>query len=185
MLSFNYLPERRSLRDIMTRWLMPPPLRLPLHAIAALVLFGVMALLYESTQLREARNEEQTAASEYAAQAAAVRNAKDYERHVRSLMKLDAEVRRAAESGTVAAGRLAAVARDLPEDAWLTAIRPDSTGLALDGMAADLSGVRRTLLGLGRDPRAGEPELQRTELEENTNGASLVHFLLHLPVARN
>ena len=184
MLSFNYLPETPRLQDAFTRLFVPRALQLPLRLLAALTIFSVLLVIYENSRLRQARLDEQIAAREYAAQTAPMRDAKSYERRVRSLMELDAEVRRAAKSGTLAAGKLAAISRDLPQDTWLTAITPDSTGLSLDGIAVNLNGIARTLVSLSRDPQAGQPELLRTELGQSTE-ASFVHFIVHLSVAAN
>jgi len=98
------------------------------------------------------------------------------------LTELDGAVRRAAESGTRVAQRLASVARDLPTDAWLTAITPDASGMTLEGFGASLDAVRRALLGFSRDPNAGAPELERTDLDESSSGKSFVRFSMHLSV---
>jgi Tfp pilus assembly protein PilN len=182
VLSFNYLPEPAKLRDVIGRRPVPIALRVPLQILGCCLLFAVFTWLLESLRADRVQRIRQAAAAEYAAQSTAMANANVYARRVAMLQSLDSEVRRAAESGTSAAQKLSSVARDLPADAWLTAITPDARGLVLEGMAANLDTVRRALVSFSRDAGAGEPELVRSEIAQTSAGTPLVRFSMHLSI---
>ena len=180
VLSFNYLREPRKPWEYAASLPVPRMLAIPLKCFSVCALFLILTWTAEISRLHEAERSRAMASATYAAQSRLVRDSAAYARRVAALMELATSVRRAAESGTVVARTLESVARDLPSDAWLTGITPDSSGVTLDGTTASLDAVRRTLLGFIRDPRAGIPELGRADLDESPSTGPLVHFAVHL-----
>jgi Tfp pilus assembly protein PilN len=169
----NYLVSRSErLLGVPLPTTVAPPLRPPLLALACALL--VVGALHGVQQARLADAERAAAvdAERLAATEVAVRRVRVVEDDV---VRLRALVRRVAEiqrSGTQRASAVAAIGNRIPGDAWLSAIRTEHGGFALEGRGASLSAVGTTLTALAVLPAAAGARLLDVHGDRDHTGFS-------------
>ena len=161
--SFDYLRPSPSLEEVLFSCRVPKEMRASCRALCCSVLFALTAWVLEGARLHRALQFERADADRYSRQLSALNAERVYEKRVQALTDLDRQVRIIAESGTLAARRLAALASDLPGNVWVTAITPDAAGVMLDGQTRDLNGLSDTLVRLNADPFFLRPSLMSAQ----------------------
>jgi len=177
--TFDYLRAAPTLEEALLLYRIPKQLQAACRALCCSVLFAMTAWVLEGARLDRAVRSEQLDADRYARQVSALSAQRVYEKRVQFLTDLDKRVRMIAESGTLAARRLAAVSADLPANVWITAITPDADGVMLEGRTRDLNGLSDALLRLNADPLLAKPALLNAQV---TAGAAPVglRFTVHI-----
>jgi Tfp pilus assembly protein PilN len=131
-----------------------PPAAIP-HALRGPVvaLFGSLALIgvlagVQQVRLAHAVHDVEIARLRLARSEASVHRVDALDAEVRRLRALDVEVERIERSGTEHASAIAAIGNEIPADAWLSAIRRERDGYALEGRSSRLTAVGGTLAAL-------------------------------------
>ena len=136
-----------------------PQLRGPLAGlVGALALVGALHGVQQA-RLAEAARATDLYAERLAATELALRRVQAVEHDVARLRGLVRRVDEIQRSGALQAARIAAIGNRLPGDAWLTAIRAEHGGFAVEGRGARLSAVGATLAALGTLPASGGARL--------------------------
>lgn len=126
------------------------PLRAPLLALAgAVFLVGVSAAM-QHARLAAAMREGDALASELVRTHVAVTRVRAIEADRNRLLALNRRVQEIERSGAVHAGELAAIGNGIPADAWISSIRVDAAGYAIEGRAARLASIGTTMDALAR-----------------------------------
>jgi Tfp pilus assembly protein PilN len=147
-------------------------LRRPLAALAgALLLVGALHGVQQA-RLADAARTAAFDAERLAATDGAVRRVRAVEHDVGRLRALVARVNDIQGSGPLHAAALAAIGDRLPSDAWLSAIRAEHGGFALEGRGARLSAVGATLGALATLPAAGGARLLAVHGDRDQAGVS-------------
>lgn len=149
-----------------------PRLRRPLCALAgALLLVGA---LHGVQQLRLAGAARTAAldAQRLAATDAAVRRVRAIENDVARLRALARRVDDVRRSGARHAATIAAIGNRVPGGAWLSAIRAEHGGFALEGRGARLSAVAATMAALATLPASGGVRLLDVRGERDRTGVT-------------
>ena len=178
---FDYLHSGRPLHlQRLFEFRRPERLQTPVFALLGSVAVVAGAWGIESYRLREALVVQTVYQEHYDVAQANVKETKSYYDRVQKLVRLDRRVRSIAASGDADARTLAAIANELPQHAWLTAISHDATGLALEGRAKDLDVVSRVLRGLMRAGGVRNPILESAQFDKEPSGQGLMKYAIHL-----
>jgi Tfp pilus assembly protein PilN len=85
------------------------------------------------------------------------------------------------QSGAGRAKEIAAIAAEIPNDAWLTSLARDDAGVTLKGGARDFEALGRAVASLSADRTFAAPELVSSRLRDPERFAgSTVEFELHM-----
>lgn len=137
----------------------PPRLRRPLGALAgALLLVGALHAV-QDLRLAHAARTAALDARRLAATDAAVGRVRAVETDLARLRGLVRRVDEIQRSGARQAAAIAAIGDRVPGDAWLSAIRTEHGGFALEGRGARLSAVAATMAALATLPEGGGARL--------------------------
>ncbi len=149
MKRINYLLTRsEQLTGIPLRDLIPFSLRGPVLALSgALVLVGVLHGL-QSARLGAATRDGNAIVTRTALVERQLDGVRSLERETLALRQLATTVSALQHSGAARASELAAIGNRLPNDAWLTSIRVERGGYALDGHCVRLASVGTTMAAL-------------------------------------
>jgi len=109
---FDYLRSLPTLEEVLSSCRVQRPLRAPCRALFCSCLVAAGAWVFEGTRLNRAAQSQEANANRYAGQLSSLRAERIHEKRVRLLTDLDRRVRAIAESGTLAARRLSALADD-------------------------------------------------------------------------
>ncbi len=123
----------------------------------AVALLGVWGI--EDRRLNETLAMQTVYRQRYDESVRALRRANVYEEHVKRLVGLAQRIRSIRASGYADARRLAEIANNLPQHAWLTAIAYDGDAIALEGRTKDLSVLSDVIRGLTRAKHLRNPSL--------------------------
>lgn len=181
MISFDYL---RSARPELLRRLLEIRIPVRLHgalwAICGALLFVLGAWSIEACRLKASLGIEATYQREYEISRRDLTKTNVYFDHIRSLVTLDKHVHAITASGDYDARRLAEIANSMPQQAWLTAISRDDTGITLDGNAQDLTAISRTVQGLAHARDLRNPTLVSAARASNTTTDETIKYTLHV-----
>jgi Tfp pilus assembly protein PilN len=177
VVGFNFIDRREGAAGRFVR--VPAHMRMPLLAFAAAVAIACGAWGIESQRLHQALASE--AGYESSARRAELRveALRLSAAQVGRRLSLDRRVRSIRESGTGQARRIAELGNALPQDVWLTAVREDDTGIALEGGASNLAALGRAVRILASDRGASRVTLLRASAAEDGEGPP-ISFALHV-----
>ena len=181
LISFDYLHSARP--ELLHRLLeirIPVRLQGPLWAICGALVFVLGAWSIEAYRLNASLGIEATYQREYEISRRDLARTNVYYDHIRSLVTLDKRVRAITTSGDDDALRLAEIANSMPQQAWLTAISRDDTGITLDGNAQDLTAISRTVQGLAHARDLRDPTLISAARVSNTTTDETIKYTLHV-----
>lgn len=181
MISFDFMrsapPE--ALRKVLE-------FRMPERYHAVLVTLGAIALTLaggwsiESHRLRQTLALQEVYRQRYDASVRALRGAKVFEERVKRLVALDARLRSIRLSGFSDAARLAELANNLPEHAWLTSISNNGDAISLEGRAKDLRVLSEVVRGLTRTHNFRNPSLVSAIVATEPPDKGLVKYVLRV-----
>jgi Tfp pilus assembly protein PilN len=178
--SFDYLRQAPTLEEVLSACRVPGRLRAAFRAVWLSCLFVLCAWTFEGSRLKQAIRTESLTNAHYTQQIVLLKTARIYEKRVRLLTDLDDQIRTIAESGTLAARRLAALSVDLPPDVWITALTPEADGVMLDGRAGNLTSLSDALVRLNADPLFEKPSLLSAQLTSSAAKPIRLRFVLRL-----
>ncbi len=178
--SFDYLRSMPTLEEALSSFRVPKSFQAACRALCCSCLFALSAWVFEGARMHRAVQSERLNASRYAQQLSELSAERVYEKRVRLLTDLDRRVRTIAESGTLAARRLAALSADLPKNVWITAITPDAGGVRLDGRTRDLNALSDALIRLNADPLFARPSLLSAQTTPPAAAPLGLRFTLHI-----
>ena len=181
MISFDYLHSARP--ELLRRLLeirIPVRLHGPLWAICGALVFVLGAWSIEAYRLNASLSIEATYQRKYEISRRDLARTNVYYDHIRNLVRLDKRVRAITASGDDDARRLAEIANSMPQQAWLTAISRDDTGITLDGNAQDLTALSRTVQGLAHARDLRNPTLVSAARASNTTTDETIKYTLHV-----
>ncbi len=173
MRRINYLVTRgERLIGVPLPTTVAPPLRPPLLALACSLLAVGALHGVQHARLADAARSAAVDAERLAATDAAVRRVRTVENDVVRLRALERRVAEIRRSGALRASAVAAIGNRVPNDAWLSAIRAEHGGFALEGRGASLSAVGTTLTALAVLPAAAGARLLDVHGDRDHTGVS-------------
>lgn len=183
---FDYLhAEKPKIVQRLAQTRIPERFHTALLALAGAAAVVAGACAIDACRLAEALHMQAAYQERYDRAQLALTRSKVYYERVRALVAADLKMREIASSGDTDALMLAEIANRLPEHAWLTGIRHDSSGLSLVGRARDFSAVGQVMRGLMRSRHVANPLLIGTAIERERDPKSIVTYEIHVePSAR-
>lgn len=103
---------------------------------------------------------------------------------VQALIALDRRVRGIVASGDADARRIAEIANNLPDHAWLTSISRDPSGISLEGRAENLGVLSGVMRGLMRARNLHNPTLTSAQLISDRSSENLIKYAMHIEGSR-
>ena len=179
MTSFDYLPKRFSLRNLLYGFRLPR-MGLPVNALICSCIVVSASWAIEANRLNDSLAIERSYSDRYETQMQMLTKANVYSEKIRTLMNLDRRVRLIVGSGTLTARRLAGIAGDLPQNVWLTSVAPDDAGVVIEGRAPSFSAVSLALRRLSGDRAVGDPALTSAQVENGAVPEIAVRFVMHI-----
>jgi hypothetical protein len=185
MIGFDYLHAARPalLRRVMELRI-PARVHNPLIALAGAILVVTGAWGIEAYRLQRALQLEARYRQRFEESRLEVARTRIMYGRLERLVALDRRINRIVRSGDDDARRLAEIANRLPERAWLTSISHDSTGIALEGRAEDLTVVSRTVGALAKSRVLRNPTLVDASSGGNDGGEDFIRYQVHLDGTR-
>jgi len=185
MISFDFV---RSARPDWLRVLLE--IRVPQRQYSALA--GVLASLtivagawaIEHHRVAQARSMEAAYQRRFDVSERSLQKTKIFYNQVQALIALDRRVRRIVTSGDADARRLAEIANNLPEHAWLTSISRDQSGVALEGRAQNLGVIGGVLHGLMRAQDFRNPVLTSAQAVSEHSHERIIKYAVHVEAAQ-
>jgi Tfp pilus assembly protein PilN len=150
----------------------PRAMRGPLVAfLCSLALIGILAGVQQA-RLSRAIDEMQGLTQRLAREDSAARRVDALDAEVRRLRAIDTEVERIVRSGSEDASAIAAIGNEIPAGAWLSSIRRERDGYALEGRSHRVAAVGTTLAALAALPTAGHARLISIQEAPSRHGVS-------------
>lgn len=147
-------------------------------SLAGLVVAG--AWLIEAHRLHATLYIESIYRTRFEVSERALRKTNVYEKRVRQLLALDAQIRAIRVSGERDARRLAGISNALPAHAWLTSVVYDGDGIALEGRAADLKVLSTVMRELMHAHNVRQPSLVNAALAPEVGRKGEIKYTLRL-----
>ena len=180
MMRFDYLHDAPP--DIVERiagFRVPAELRTPFAALLTACLVVLAWWSLERHWIAEAMREEAVATSRLEQSRAAFDATRLNRANVEQLLALDRSLRQIRLSGAMLSAQLADIGNHVPRQAWLTSIDRADGGFELQGRAAGLSVLSKTVADLMSSKIAFSLALVHAATEERSNGA-LIAFTLRV-----
>src|SRR5579864_2638457 len=180
MTSFDYLPNRFSVQNVLHSLRLLPRMGPPVNALVCSCIVVSALWAVEANRLHESLEIERGYSDRYEAQMQMLAKANVYSKRIRTLVDLDRRVRFIVGSGTLTARRLAGIAGDLPQSVWLTSVAPDDAGVVIEGRAPNFSALSLALRRLSDDRALGDPALTSAQIEDGAVPEIAVRFVMHI-----
>jgi Tfp pilus assembly protein PilN len=127
-----------------------PSLRAPLAVLACSLALVFVLWSVQQARLHAAQRDGESYARRLAMLEADLARVRAAQREVAAMRDLAGRLDALHRSGSRQADDIAALGNRLPDDAWLTALRVDRTGFEMQGRAARMASIGRTLAELAR-----------------------------------
>lgn len=181
MISFDFMHSARPdwLRGLI-EIRVPHRLYNALSGVAAALAIVAGAWTIEHHRFSDARAMEAAYQRRFDSSERALQKTKIFYDQVQALTALDRHVRRIVASGDADARRLAEIANNLPEHAWLTSISRDQNGVALEGRAQNLGVISGVLHGLMRARTLRNPILTSAQAVAEPTHEGIIKYAVRL-----
>jgi Tfp pilus assembly protein PilN len=181
VIAFDFLHDPQAvLMDRLRSWRISRPLATAALALATVLIVDTIGWSVERWRASNAEASVAALGAEDVALHARLAGEKLEAAEVADLGALDGRLREIAASGERVRARMAALARELPRDAWLVSLSDDGKRLALVGRTQRLSSVAEAMSRLSGEP-FGSASLDRVARVERPGGALLEFSIWLVP----
>ena len=144
--------------DLMRSVRVPRALKTPVAVLLTLSIVVSLWATLEHVWIAQARAEDLAATARFEQSRDALERTRLERTDVDRLIAIDHRIRIIRASGVLVANRLAELANEVPDRAWLSGIRSEGSKTTIDGYALDFATLGDALAGLS--PRAAGSSLQ-------------------------
>jgi len=180
---FNFLVEGRTFRPTFQAPRVASRIRAPLGALFASAGLACALYIVQIVRLHDIDQSYRLAQLRLSESEIAVHAIKALHTEVAKRWTLAAAVVNVQRSGLRRANELASIGNRLPHDAWLSSIRYDATGYALDGKSQRIAAVGAAMTALARKPNFGVPHLLAIS-DDGGVDSKRIHYALRLEQAK-